>query len=630
MSGQVSEWLKMLGLGAMGVEPPSVKPPTPPPVPVGPMQNYPLDPLDDPDAPKITRAPRSWGEDYLGDAIDLFFSAIGLPTGTEESVAKGAGELLGAAAPLGAVGALKKTPAAAAATRTGTLQKRWPSTAQALTKRGAPLELPGARRSPATALDRLAADIHARTLADSGSSTNPFTGAILKKGDPGFVAGRYSNQSGKTKAIPLAQFTPGDVRAFMEEHADEFMRAPKEGTAPVVGTWVQDVGGVPHVYLDVAQQHDTARGATVSAARQKQPPTTARDPVTGAWPKAQEAIYDLERGADLPVGNFAEFVASPEFQRRLDDMYEAGVPVMKGTTWWNLFGGPLERVYGRERMQQVAGALASTSPASAPVHNLRSGSEYLRRLIKGEPIVQPDFRIPDTAVGSREGFMGATAPGDFNGPGTQMPMEATRAPNLRKVEAWGPGGPDPTDELTQLQKDKINDMFHALTGHDVSVIDRRYAKLAEAPERGIYVDATKDKVPGTMGTTKVSPYALIQNAVIDAARRRNMPVADYSATVWEGIGDTIKRTGQLYGVKHPAHTIPDASLGFGGIFDAMVKEKAAAWGISVKEFERRLRRGDAELLGVILATPVGMAAFQQWQREAPTTETASPQLLRRR
>jgi hypothetical protein len=263
----------------------------------------------------------------------------------------------------------------------------------------------------------------------------------------------------------------------------------------------------------------------------------------------------------------------------------------------------------------LAGLLASTSPASAPVHNLRSASEYLRRLIKNEPIIQPDFRIPETAIGSRKTSMGAVTPGDFNSPGTQMPMEQTRAPNLQRV-AEG--------RMSELQEDKVNDMFHALTGEDVGVYDRRYAKLAEDPSRGIYVDATKDKVPGVMGGTgNVEPYALIENAVRTGAQRHNMPLGRFSAYVWEGIGDTIKRTGQLFGTTHPAHTIPTASQGFAGIFDDMVKEKAQAWGITVAEMEKRLRNGDAELLTALLATPVGLAAYRQWEQANPATGSSS-------
>jgi hypothetical protein len=337
-----------------------------------------------------------------------------------------------------------------------------------------------------------------------------------------------------------------------------------------------------------------------------------RDPVTGAWPMPQKAVWDLA-GHEVPVGNFAEFVGSPAFQQRLDDMYAVGDKVMNGKDWWNLYGSDLERVYGKDRVAPLAGFLASTSPASAPVHNLRSASEYLRRLIAGEPIIQPDFRVPATAVGSLKTSMGAMAPGDFNRPGTRMPMEATRAPNLLKAASG---------QYAQLGQDKVNDMFHALTGMDVGVFDRRYAKLAEDWDRGLYAESQKDKLIGSMETGKVSSYALVENALRDGAKRYQMPLSKFSATVWEGIGETIKRTGQLYGMKQQAHSIPEASLGFPGIFGKMVEEKAAAWGISVAELERRLRSGNAELLSALIATPVGTALYRRYLAQHPPPPAA--------
>ena len=486
----------------------------------------------------------------------------------------------------------------------GALAKKWPGVFRALTTH----EPAAAGNVSAAALDRLAKDIHAATLRDGGITIHPLSGEMSPIGAPGFMVGKFANQSGQTVPVPAASFTAADVRAFIEQHAETFAKHPDLA----VGTWLNKNTGT--VYLDVTQKMPTARQATVAATRQRQPASVQRDPVTGQWPKAQEAIFDLEPGVERPVGNLAEFLNSPEFQQRLDEMYQAGVPVMDGKEWWNLYGTSLERVYGKERVAPLAGFLSSTSPASAPVHNLRAASEYLRRLIKNEPIIQPEFRIPDTAVGSRPGMKGAVTPGDFNAPGTLMPMETTRAPNLERA-ARG--------EYDQLQRDKVNDMFHALTGEDVGVYDRRYAKLAEDWERGIYVDATKDKVPGTMGTTQVSPYALIENAVRTGATRHNMGLSRFSSYVWEGIGDTIKRTGQLYGMKHPSHTIPPASQGFAGIFDDMVAEKAKAWGLSVAEFEKRLRNGDAELLTAILSTPVGYAAYQQWERAAQGTDSSS-------
>jgi hypothetical protein len=517
--------------------------------------------------------------------------------------------VMGAMAIPGGVNKLRAAVEAAKAAPTvekalATLAGRYPEMAKALATHTPEVTLTGANRSMASAFDKLATDIHDRTLVLPGTTTYPLSGRVELpfEGNTGVMMGKYSNQSGNTKAIPLADFTPKDVKAYLEQHADTFAQHPDLA----LGTWIDtDASGKKIVYLDVAQKHETPRQAVMNAVQQSQPKGSAVRK-GGKWEMPQIAGFNLADAENVPVGNLAEFLNSPEFQQRLDEMYQKGVPVMNGKEWWNLYGGPLERVYGKERVAPLAAMLASTSPASAPVHNLRAASEYLRRLIKNEPILQEGFRIPETAVGHLKTSMGAMTPGDFNAPGTRMPMETTRGPNLQRAAAGDYAG---------LQKDKVNDMFHALTGHDVGVYDRRYAKLAEDWPRGIYVDATKDKVPGTMGSKSVSPYALIENAVRTGAKRHNMPLGRFSAYVWEGIGDTIKKTGQLYGMKHPSHTIPDASQGFAGIFEAMIAEKAKAWGITVAEMEKRLRNGDAELLTALLGTPVGMVAYQLWQQQ---------------
>jgi hypothetical protein len=342
----------------------------------------------------------------------------------------------------------------------------------------------------------------------------------------------------------------------------------------------------------------------------------------------QGAVFNLATFEEPPVGNLAEFLNSPAFQQRLDEMYAAGAPLMQGQDWWNLYGSSLERVYGRDRIPQ----LAATSNAAPPVHNLRAGSEYMRRLITGEPLIQPEFRNPETAVGSRPGFMGGIKPGDFNAPGTQMPIEQSRVQNLRRIA----GGQLPTVDpmraaaaatrAEQLQLDKQNDMYYALLGYDVPVMDRRWAKIAKDWPQGIYVAGTKDKVPPGIGKAQVSNYALIENAVRTGAPRYGMPVSRFSAIVWEGIGETIKKTGQLFGMTHPAQSIPESSQGFAAIVDRMVAEKAKAWGITVAEMERRLRAGDAELLTALLSTLAGYAAYQLWTQADPATGSAPARL----
>jgi hypothetical protein len=486
--------------------------------------------------------------------------------------------------------------------------------AEALATHQQALTLPGANRSAAKALDQLASGVHASTLDQGGVTIYPLTGTVEKVGDPGYIVGKYANQSGKTAIMPVEAFTPDTVRAYLEQHADTFAKDPELA----LGAWteVDEKTGKTLAYLDVATKEPGQREASITGARQRQPKGVQRDPETGQWPMPQKAIFDLKAGKTLPIGNLAEFLASEEFQQRLDDMYAAGVPVMRGKEWWNLYGGPLERVYGEENIRPMAGFLASTSPSAGPVHNLRTASEYMRRWLKGEPLVQQGFRIPETAVGARKTSLGSVKPGDYSPPGRALPLEMSggRIPNIERVGR---------DELEELQLDKVNDMFHALTGHDVGVYDRRYAKLAEAPERGIFVEREPNVLPGGMDTPSISPYAMMENAVRTAAKRNDMPLGVYSSYVWEGIGDTIKRTGELYGTKHPAGSIPESSQGFADIFTTMIAEKAKAWGLSVPEFEARLKRGDAELLGTILATPVGWAAYQQWQQAAPQTPTAS-------
>lgn len=303
----------------------------------------------------------------------------------------------------------------------------------------------------------------------------------------------------------------------------------------------------------------------------------------------QEAGWDAGAQEEFPIGNVYDFLGSPEFQQRLDEMFAAGQASHGSSDWWSLLGGPLERVFGKDALRQVAGFLASTSPESNPTQNLRYASEYIRRWRRGEPIIQPEFRIPETAVGFK--------------PGGKMYSEATRVDNLTKA-AEG--------DIDALRMDKVNDMAHALLGDkNVSVLDRRYAKLGEVPERGIYMSEAKDKIDPSMDV--FSPYAKMQNAIKDAAKRHGMTESEFSAIVWEGIGDTIKRTGELYGVKHKAGAIPEMSGGFNPLFTKLVAEKAKAWGLSVEEFERRLRAGNAELLGTVLATPVGWEMYQRSQ-----------------
>lgn len=505
------------------------------------------------------------------------------------------------------------------------LGKTYPRTAKALAKHGTPVQLQGGNRPLAFRFNRLVKDIYDRTLVMPGTSTYPMTGEVEAAAtdvapNTGTMMGTFSNQSGKTEAIPLSKFKPADIKRYLEKHADTFAKNKDR----VLGTWIDTdpVTGQKTVYLDVTKKHESVRQAVVSAWTQKQPPVdpvtnqpVVRDPVTGQWPKPQKAGFNLETYDEPKVGNLHEFLQSDAFKQRLEEMYQRGVPLMNGQNWWQLHGTDLERVYGKENVKRLAGALAVTSPGTPPVHNMRSASEYMRRMLAGEPIVQPGFQIPATAVGSTEGAMGGVVPGDFNSPGTKMPMEEARVPNLKRVELG---------DYAKIQLDKANDMYHALIGEPVGVFDRHWAKLAEDWKTGVYAESTPNRLEGSMlpeadklagKKGQVNSYALVENAVRTAAKAKGLPLDHYSAYVWEGIRDTIKQTGELYGMEHRASAIPEASGGFPNLFNQMVAEKAKHMGMSVEKFEAGLRAGKYELLTAVLATPAGLAALHLWAQQ---------------
>lgn len=457
--------------------------------------------------------------------------------------------------------------------------------------------------------DARPAAIHKGILADGGYTVHPATGQRVVAGQPGpTMVGVFPNSNARTMVIPQNEFQPRHVQAFMRKNKDVFAKGRND---VFVGGWVDD----GKVYLDVSRgfasknasdnsPRNPTRAATKFGELQNpgragnrmtgQPTGVVRNP-DGSWPKAQEAVFEPESFNSPKIGNHYEFVNSPEFQQRMDLMADAGRNAMGGDkNWWDISKGPIARVYGEENVRPMADYIATTSPQNPPTSNLRMASEYMRRHIKGEPVRQPNWRAPMTAIGE----------GISPGPGAKFPNEGTYAPNATRVREGRP---------EKLQADKVNDMFHALIGKLVGVYDRHWAKLAEAPERGIYTDSVPNRITGSMISGRIEAYPVIENAVRDAAKRNGVDVAKYSAWVWEGIRDTIRKTGKLFWQEHRADAVPETTQGFNEIFEELMREKAKHLRITVPELELRLRRGDAELLTVLLATPVGAAAFAQWR-----------------
>jgi hypothetical protein len=109
----------------------------------------------------------------------------------------------------------------------------------------------------------------------------------------------------------------------------------------------------------------------------------------------------------------------------------------------------------------------------------------------------------------------------------------------------------------------------------------------------------------------------MENAVRTAAKRNGMPVGEYSAQVWEGMRQTILKTGELFGVKHSSAAIPESVGGFGDLLPKMIQEYAAIKKLTVSEVEKRLAAGDISLLSALLSTGAGAAWFAKWQRDRP-------------
>ena len=283
--------------------------------------------------------------------------------------------------------------------------------------------------------------IYGGTMEKGGYSVNLPSGQIPSEG---LMVGKYKNTDPRNLVVPQEGFNP----AAIEQHAATNAAAlAKEGAH--LGTWVGPDG---KIYLDVAQQYpvDKIRLATKTGER------------TG-----QLAGYNVGAGESFPIGNWRDFVASPEFKARMDEMAGTGRDYLSkfpSKEWWDMHGSAFERAYGTENLPQVAGFSAATAPVSNPYDNMRAMSEYMRRHISGEPIIQPDYRIP-------EGGMGPWSAGK------QIPLEQSRIANLNKAAAGN---------LDQLQRAKVREEAMAMSGDpNAVVLDRHWARLTEDPARGI-------------------------------------------------------------------------------------------------------------------------------------------------
>ena len=350
------------------------------------------------------------------------------------------------------------------------------------------------------------AAIQRATREHGGYSVNLPTGVEPKTG---LMMGRYANIDPRN--IVTDKLRRKDIERFVATN-QEVLRTP----AHHLGTWRDPNTGT--VYVDVARRFepDQIRTATKFGERTD-----------------QLAGFNKGTNKEFPVGNWNEFIASPEFQQRMNEMAKAGSEYLKQfpKEWRDIRGSTFERVYGPERLPDVAGYLAVTARPGSPRRSVQEASKYLRRGINGEPIVQPDWRAP-------EGLMTQRA-------GTKMPLEKSRADNLERV-ARG--------DIEAMQADKVRNEAKALLGDPNAFVgDRWWARLAESPARGIFTETAE----GSMRNPKV--YWTIQDQVAKAAERAGRTVRDYSADVWTGIaprcgGPTSCSTPSTRAARSPARS----------------------------------------------------------------------------
>ena len=417
----------------------------------------------------------------------------------------------------------------------------------------------------------LARRIVNRTQKQGGYSVDPITGAEPTEG---LMMGTYRNTDPRNLVLEGRNLRPGDVQEFARRNLAALTPENR-----YLGSWRDPETG--KTYLDVSQRFPASdiRPATKFGERSGQ--------ISG---------YNVGAGETFPVGNWPEFIRSPEFHQRMREMEAIGAEYLsKHPTreWWT--GEPFARVYGTENMPQSAGFTAATAPNAAPRENLQTMSEYMRRYIRGEPIVQPEWRIP-------EGMM-------TRQPGSLIGMEASRVPNLQRAERGA---------LEELQRQKVREEALALTGDpNAVVLDRHQARLTEDPTRGIY-SSSQEGVVSSAPRKGPTDYDLLKTEFVDEARLRGRDPRDFSADVWTGIRETIKNTSELYGQRFRGSAISGESKSYADHFEDLIADKARHLGITLGELEKRLRGGDANLMSWLLATtPAAYQAYQQWSREPP-------------
>ena len=295
------------------------------------------------------------------------------------------------------------------------------------------------------------------------------------------------------------------------------------------------------VYLDVSKRFE---------------PDQKRQAVKFGEKTGQLEGFDVGADDTFTVGNYLEHIKSEKFHNLMDEFAGKGRDYMSGQptkSWWPFRRSSMERVYGKERRNQVIGNMATTSSNTTPTQNVQLASEYTRRNIKGEPTIQPEWRSETT--GKRMGLE-ADPRQDYKGGG-----------RVHNLEASARG------DLEALRGPVVRGKADAMSGKKTAVMDRWWARLSEDIDNNVFSGSQEGAIDDDM-----MPHLLEQIEI--AAKRNGEDVDKYSADVWAGVREHVKKFGELNGQKYDAAALGGESKSYYDIFDDLVAKKAKKLGIS--------------------------------------------------
>lgn len=411
-----------------------------------------------------------------------------------------------------------------------------------------------------------------RTNEFGGYTVNLMTGEVPTEG---LMMGMYANDSGKTGVLPKGTpLTKNTIKDWVKTNANAL-----KGVDNHLGTWKD--GDTDTLYLDVAKRFA---------------PEEIRKATKYGEKTGQLAGFDIGKLEEFPVGNWRKFIHSDEFTQRLDQMQKVGREYLEqhpAGEWWDIHGSMFEKVYGKDKLEQVAGFIAATAPSTNPTENVRLMTEFMRRHLIGEPIIQRDWRVP-------EGTQSRNV-------GSQLSHHETQMPGNLVLANQG--------DYARLSGDKVNAEARALMGDpDAGVWDRWWARVAEKPEAGVFTGPQEGQIP-VPSKAFGHPYQQLTEAVGKAAKNAGRSLRDYSADVWTGIRETVKKENELFGMPFKGSALHGESKSYADLFTDLIESKAKFLNISVDEMIERLGKGDANLLSLVLATPLGTYLYKQFLAE---------------